>query len=218
MSSSSASITWIVSLTVLSLAGCVKPEDRFDAFEERVVDAGQLVSCATARERTPGAPLAAIPDVSGAHLLSILVSFAPTKPLQFRCETSFEPLGSGGSLGLSCSPLIVDDDDTEEDERAPIGDLLGQDNVQVDADGGFCATIVGTVPGDANPISGSDIVTAEEGLDLNGTLLDADRFCGTFTGAITQPFSSAISGTFGAVRVEADAEGADLPAPVTACP
>jgi hypothetical protein len=214
----SSTTALFASALALSLAACVSPTERFEAFEERVVDAGQVVNtCAMARERRIG-PARAIADISGEHLLAIAVSFAPSAPLQFRCSTSLAMDGAEGTLDLSCLPLLVDDDDTPEDERAPVGEALAQDNILVMADGTFCATIVGTVPGDANPISGADIVTDENGLELSGTITDADQFCGTLEGMINQPFVSEINGTFGAVRVTPGAIGEDLPAPVSDCP
>jgi hypothetical protein len=200
----------------LALVGCTAPADRFDAFERRVVDGGTTSGCVAARttRRTTAAP----PDVTGDHLLAITASFAMATPLQFRCATTFTADGDGGVLGLSCLPLLVDDDDTAEDERAPTGDALVATGVPVGADGSFCANIGGVVPGVANPISGSDVVTTDAGLDLAGTLTSADGFCGTFTGGIVQPFESDIMGTFAAVRVPTGAEGSDLPAPVKACP
>jgi hypothetical protein len=204
-------------LALALLAGCVSAPERFDDFGERVIDAGAINTCATERARVTGARRA-LADVTGEYLMAIAVSIAPSTPIQLRCATALSPIGDEGLLDLSCLPLLVDDDDTAEDERAPIGDALGQDNVLVTADGAFCATIAGTVPGAANPVSGSDIVTDEGGIDLNGTLVDPDLYCGTITGTLTQPFASEISGTFGAVRVAPGAVGAELPAPVVGCP
>lgn len=206
MSSTAASIAALASLSLLA---CVKPAERFDAFQERVIDAAQATSSC---DDPVGTALPELPDVTGEFLLSIAVSFAPDSPLQFRCATTLRPAGAEGALDLSCTPLTVDG-------RTDIGDVLGKDDVLVRVDGTFCAPIVGTVPGDANPISGSDIVTSDTGLVLGGTLTSADGFCGDINGGITQPFvSDEITGTFGAVRIDTPgATGADLPDPVKEC-
>lgn len=207
MSSTSA---LIAVLAALPLVACVAPEDRLTEFEQRVVDSGPVATgCGeTARVVTQAH---AVEDISGEFLLAIAVSFASNSPLQFRCATTLTPAGDGGTVDLSCTPLTVDG-------RVNIGEPLGDDNVPVGADGSFCPVIAGTVPGDANPISGSDIVTTADGLALDAVILDADGWCGSFTGAITQPFMSDINGTFGAVRITPGAEGADLPEPVKDCP
>jgi hypothetical protein len=198
MSSRSASFAALAVATLATAGGCLKPEDRFDDFVERVVDAGA----------TGGLCESQPVDISGEFLLSISVSISPDTPLRFRCATE---LVANAALDLQCTPLTVAG-------GSDIGDPLGQDDIPVEFDGSFVAVIVGTVPGDANPISGSDIVTSDAGLMLSGRSCSADDFCGTVAGTITMPFEGPIDGTFAAVRIAPGLEGDDLPEPVFACP
>jgi hypothetical protein len=206
MSSSSASITAVLAL---ALTACVDASARFDEFSRNVVDASTVVNTCS-EPGAGGTPLAELPDISGEHLLAIKTNLS-SLPLQFRCAAGLSPQDEGGLLDLSCTPL-------DKDTRTDVGDPLGQDNVLVNPDGAFCATFVGTVPGAANPISGSDVVTDDDGLELSGLLQDADAFCGTFEGNITAPFNGRITGSFGAIRITPGATGDDLPQPVLECP
>lgn len=185
-------------LAALVATACVKPEERFDEFHERVTDAGPSSGSCTSR----------LADLTGEFLLAISVSVSPDRHLQFRCALA----QSGDNvLDLACTPLTVEG-------RTDVGDALGEEGIEVAADGTFVAAIAGTVPGAANPISGSDIMTSAEGLELSGSTCAEDFFCGELAGTIEQPPVGPVTGSFGAQRIEAGATGDDLPAPVVACP
>jgi hypothetical protein len=205
-------------LLALSLIGCIKPGDRFDQFEQRVVDASQVVnSCSEASARRTG-PLGAIADVTGDALLAAEVTLAPGSILQFRCTLDLTD-GDPGVLDMSCQPLDVDVGVGGGGPRTDVGAPLGQENVGVGVDGTYCATFFGDIPGQANPISGSPItIDPEVGFKLAGTIRTPDLSCGTLEGAIVEPFVSPVSGTFAMVRAPTGAMGDDLPEPVVACP
>jgi hypothetical protein len=87
----------------------------------------------------------------------------------------------------------------------------------VDAAGAFTLDFGDTmVTGMANPITGSDIAAT---LSLQGTIQDANLWCGSVTGMVTSPITQDLMGsTFAAVRVEAT-DPASLPTDVlSTCP
>jgi hypothetical protein len=191
--------------TSLALGACVKTAERFDEFSARVVDADPTASGCT--------PLTGVEDLTGQHFLAISVSVSPTQPLKFTCATTYDGSESGGDLALSCTPLKVSG-------LTPLGDPL-EGAGEVASDGTFAITFgteadPATVPGMANPISGSDIST--NGLTIDGTVCNASFFCGDLAGAIQQPPVGDVTGTFGAVRIDPGTEGEDLPEPIVECP
>jgi hypothetical protein len=194
-----------VFLLALASSACVKTAERFDEFSARVVDADPTASGCT--------PLTGVEDLSGQHFLAISVSVSPTQPLKFTCATTYDGSDGGGELALSCTPLKVSG-------LTPIGDpLVGSGEVA--ADGTFSITFgteadPATVPGMANPISGSDIST--NGLTIDGTVCNASFFCGSLAGSIQQPPVGDVTGSFGGVRIDPGTEGDDLPEPVVECP
>jgi hypothetical protein len=82
--------------------------------------------------------------------------------------------------------------------------------VLVDAHDGFAIDLDGTLPGAANPVTGTDV---ELDLNLHATVRTHDFACGTIIG--TAGSLPAEGSTFGSVRIPDDQT---LPAPVFACP
>ena len=121
-------------------------------------------------------------------------------------------------LNLSLQPLSLDVGETES-PRMPVGSPIEVNGIEVDPEGAF-EVALGEVslPGAANPISGSDIVAQ---LSLRGKVLDENTICGEVEGMIQQPITAPFdysNSTFGAVRL---AEGEEFPAfeeMLLACP
>jgi hypothetical protein len=193
------------------LGGCPAPdaEGKYDAFldqtEEEREDAANI-------KMDQGGSLA---DVNGTFLLALAAVIDPEHPLQFYTTSTFTPGAEGGTLALDLQPLSLEVLSTTT-PRLPVGDPLVLPAAPVDASGGFMITIAEPVmvTGEANPITGSDIVAT---LVLTGSIQSEDLFCGTVTGAVTSPLMLDLVGsTFAAVRVPSVDM---LPAEVTsACP
>jgi hypothetical protein len=82
----------------------------------------------------------------------------------------------------------------------------------VAADGSFQQTVAGTLPGGANPLSGSE--QPMTGV-LEGVILNADTACGSVSGMVAG--IDLAGSTFGAIRVT-DTTPDTLPAPLANCP
>ena len=80
--------------------------------------------------------------------------------------------------------------------------------------GEFAGTINGILPGEANPVSGSEL-TVE--IEMAGILRSIGFFCGTVEGSVVAPFSLALNGsTFGSVRIPEETAMIDV-TPVGSC-
>jgi hypothetical protein len=140
-------------------------------------------------------------DVNGDFLLALSAVIAVDTPLQFYTTVTFTPGGEGGMIEMTLQPLSLDQGETTV-PRQPVGEALTIGPVAVDASGGFELPIAEPVmvTGAANPITGSDIVAT---LNLSGSIQSEDLFCGTVTGAVTEPLDLDLLGsTFAAVRVQ----------------
>lgn len=198
---------WLALFALSGLAACVDPPARFDAFTERVVDAGQV-------NRDGGGGLF---EIDGEFLLSIAVGFTPDTPLRFVATSDIVIAGEQGTLSLSIQPVAAESCDSGNGGNE-VGDPLVANDLPVDVAGSFEIDQQGaTVAGEANPISCSPIVAD---LVLSGTIQNEDLFCGDVSGQAHQPLEVSLDGsTFGAVRIEPGTRGdANLPDPVTACP
>ena len=175
---------------LLSALGCVDPQARYDAFLERSAamrgrDAGMT---------EPGERF----DFSGRYLLALSTTLAPGQPILFSCDVSVaEDLST---LELSLQPLATDGD---EMPRAAVGEALAVGPVPYAEDGAFSADLGEvTVPGRANPISGSDIV-ADVVIAASAFAMTAElptHFCGQATGMVSVPLALDLAGsTIGAV-------------------
>lgn len=188
---------------VLTGTGCPSPdpERKFDDFleqtEEEREDAGAMPDFG-----------GALADISGTFYLAVAASLAPTLPLQFVTDVTLEiaPDGSGGTMDLTLQPLSLDPGQTLT-PREPVGDPFMFADIPVDAAGTFVLdTGEITLPGAANPISGSPIVAT---IILNGNIQSEDLWCGTADGMVTSPINNPLEGsTFAAVRIE---DAANLP-------
>ncbi len=203
------------------LAGCPDPAGDYDAFVKRtpVADASMVDAAASS-----------IYDVTGRFLLGISTPISPDTPLLFISNQTLTPLGDGtATLELRVQALRTTDLTPLDTVYVATGTVsatgqfslpAGSPNPAHGATGHVHAdpepVLIIAVPGEANPISGGDIVAD---LRLDGTLISADRMCGTIVGRLLAPFMGDLTGSkWGGIRVPAGAVGTALPAPVVDCP
>jgi len=187
--------------SVLALLGCVDPQARYDAFLARSADARGH----DAGTPDPGDRF----DFSGHYLLALSTTLAPDSPLLFGLDV--EVASDLSTVQLHFQPLTTDAD---AEPRKKVGDALDPAAVPYAADGTFSADLGEvTVPGRANPITGSDIVatvqlqatTRAPGATDGGDAGDAAEVCGQITGMVSMPLPLDLAGsTFGAVRTASD--------------
>jgi hypothetical protein len=194
------------------LCGCPSPDPqaKFDSFlkdtkEERDEALGQKLDVS-----------GALADISGTHLFALAASIAPTSPLQFIATVTLTTTPTGGTLHIEFQPLALEVGSTTE-PRTFAGEVLVLPEAEVDMGGGFALDLGEVaVTGDANPITGSDIVAT---LMMEGAIQNTDLWCGTIGGAVSVPADIDLTGSkFAAVRIEAT-DPASLPTDVQAmCP
>jgi hypothetical protein len=194
----SVSRSFVAAALCCVATGCPEPDaqgkyDKFlDQTDEEREDAANV-------KMDQGGSLA---DVNGTFLFALAAVIDLAHPLQFYSTVTFtaSPDGQGGMLMMDLQPLSLVPQGTTM-PRLPVGDVLTLPPVPVDATGGFAIMIAEDVmvTGEANPITGSDIVAT---LNLVGTIQSEDVFCGTVTGMVTQPLMLDLTGsTFASVRV-----------------
>ncbi len=190
-----------------ALIGCVDARKSYDDFQSRIVDGN------TSQPDRPD--LTSIPNATGHFLLAVHAAAGgdSADPILFVADytVTAQPDGSA-SLTYSASALTV----TKHEISAgpPPGPQFMSSDMQVALDGTFSAPLVGTLPGDANPIVVGNVVSAN-GVQ-HGAIISTDLICGTLTGtAGPLPLDGS---TFAAIRIGANVIGKDLPTPVTACP
>lgn len=186
------------------LAGCIDAKGNFDQFADRVgfVDASTI-------DRAGGG----LHDISGTFLYSTRAGFEtsnnPDYYNQFIMRSTLTINGDTGVLDGALTPLCVATTCTERSEIPP---ALLSDDVVVNADGTFQTVFAGTLPGGANPLSGTPIALTT---NVNGTIVSADFFCGEVSGSAAG--LDLTGSTFAAIRIT-DTTPANLPAPIAACP
>ena len=198
-----------VAFAVGGLGACVDAKARFDEFGDRVpiVDAS-----------TVDRPNLDIADVNGTFYLALrAVNFNNTIHLGATFTLTVD--GPTGTIAATYQPLSSFNEDPPQ--RRVVGGLLNSAAVAVDETASFAAPVVGTIVGEANPISGSPLGSQ---VTLRGTILSADLVCGTVTGTVClgmdapcDPGVSVEPATFAAVRVPSFTELPALP-PTVACP
>ncbi|MBK9036725.1 MAG: hypothetical protein IPL61_36660 [Myxococcales bacterium] len=190
----------VFAVSVVPVVACVDARKRFDEYDERLphIDASTI-----------DAPIVdMIPDIDGDWLLAVDPSVAQGNLVQMRVTWNITSAGATGTLDGSYQPLKTFAI-ASPDERVPVGAPVVANGVAVDDTATFVAHLVGTLPGDANPVSGT-----EYPLDVNltGTIRSMDSVCGTATGTVG-PLDVGGS-TWAAVRIT----GATLPTALGTCP
>lgn len=185
-------------------AGCIDAKGNFDQFADRVgfVDASTI-------DRAGGG----LHDISGTFLYATRAGFEtsnnPDYYNQFILRSTLTITGDTGLLDGALTPLCVATTCTERNEIPP---ALVSEDVVVNADGTYEAVFSGTLPGGANPISGTPISLTT---NVSGTIMSADFLCGEISGSAAG--IDLTGSTFAAIRIT-DTTPANLPAPVAACP
>lgn len=203
--SSHSSSTSVLLLLPLLAAGCVDPHARYDEFLARSAGMrGQDSGMVTPSDRL---------DFSGRYLAALATTLAPGQPILFSCEAAVsEDLAT---VELSFQPLSTDGDPMP---REPVGEAFGASAVPYGEDGSFSVELGElTIPGRANPISGSDIV-ATVTIAATAYAMTPDlpmHFCGGVSGMVSVPLALDLAGsTIGGVQAS-DLTGAT---PLAACP
>ncbi|HKU43650.1 MAG TPA: hypothetical protein VJR89_36075 [Polyangiales bacterium] len=190
---------------LLTAAGCTDPQARYDAFLERSAE----MRAGDAGTIQPGERF----DFSGSYLAALSITIDPSQPILLGAEVSVA--SDLSSLDLTFQPLSTDRD---PQPRMPVGESFGVDDIAYSAEGTFQAELGEvTVPGRANPISGSDIVATVtiSASARQGAGDEPDLFCGQVSGMARVPIALDLTGSsMGAVAAESFS-GVE---PITRCP
>ncbi len=192
-------------LSAVFAGGCVDAKGSFDQFADRVgfTDAS-----------TVDGPPSALLDIDGTWLLAARAAFEtsndPAFYVQFVVTWDLTVTGATGSLDANFVPLCVATNCTSGRVMLP-PPFTDQDRT-VAADGTFTAPVIGSLPGMANPFSGSPLQLNGE---INARIVSTDLVCGSLGGDAGG--ISLVGSTFGAIRVT-DTSAGGLPAPLGACP
>jgi len=190
---------------LLFAPGCPDPEARYDAFIDRTADM---------RTGDAGPEMGAERfDFSGSYLVALAITIDPGKPILLAGEATVAP--DLTSVDLTFQPLSTDQD---PEPRSPVGESISVAGVAYTPDGTFKAELGEvTVPGRANPITGSDIV-ASVTVDASAHPSSGDRaayFCGQVSGTVRSPIMLDLAGsTLGAVAAD-NVSGVE---PLSRCP
>lgn len=199
------------------LLGCPSPDPKgkFDDFYEETKEEREEFAN---MKLDMGSQLA---DVSGTFLFAIEpVPVAPERYLQFIATTTLVVAedGSGGTMAIDFQPLSLEQGQNIV-PREPVGEVIHVEGIAVSPSGAFSIESLGgdvMVTGEANPITGSDIVA---NLGIEGFIQGPDLYCGNVFGEVKAPLMLSLEGsTFGAERIEAT-DPASLPTDIIVrCP
>jgi hypothetical protein len=147
-------------------------------------------------------------EVANGYLFTLSAVILPNKAFVADCTITMDE--ANNTISMSVQPLRADDKTT------PVGAAILGGPFQIQPDGSFNADFGNiTMAGDANPISGSDLVTtltliAEPG----GWCSESTFVCGAAVGQATKPISLNLEGsTFTFQRLD----GSGYPSPVINC-
>ena len=189
---------------IATFTGCLDPQKKFDAFEERVVDAAPIVII--------DGSIIDVPDITGSYLFGFDPSIAMGQTVLFMWDLAFTANGDGtGSVVVTATAV-----DHTTKER--IGTAVTLAAVPVNMAGEFTIIFDDFVlPGAANPVTGSELIIDGQ---FAATVKSKDLFCGIMPdGAIVNIGNTSLDGsTFAAQRVPDGASGDDLPPPIWECP
>lgn len=186
----------LASLAAAALAGgCVDARGAYDDYRDRLVDAST--------QNVDGQIVSELPDASGRWLIAVWPANLPEdRIIQFDAMLTQTPVTANtAKIDISAQPLTVAD-------RTAVGDAFIANNQDVDHTASFNAPFNGTLPGAANPVSGTD---AAVNAQMQATIKTDQFLCGTLTG-MAGPLP--LDGTqWAAVRITSDT----LPAPIFRC-
>jgi len=172
-------------VVTLPLIGCVDARGSYDEFGDRLTDAGS--------GGVDGQTVDKLPAVSGNWRLVVHPANLPEdRLLFFDAHLDLTTITQNtGTIDMSAQPLSVSD-------LTEVGVAFVANDRAVANDATFDAPFVGTLPGAANPVTGSDIAVNST---LDALLKTDDFVCGTMSGmAGSLPLDGT---TWAGVRVEA---------------
>jgi hypothetical protein len=217
LSSSRRALAALLPMILPVLLGCPAPDPqaKFDDFVDETKEERDEFAM---MKRDMGAELS---DINGTFLFAIeAVPVATERYLQFIATTTLEIAddGSGGTMSIEFQPLSLEQGQNLV-PREPVGEVIRAENIAVSAAGTFRVESLGEmvmVTGEANPITGSDIVAQ---LGFEGFIQGPDLYCGNVFGDVTAPLPLSLEGsTFGAERIAAT-DPASLPTDIVVrCP
>lgn len=189
---------------VLALGCGPDPEGKFNEFVKETRDsAGATTEPGTTgapttgdSEGTTGGPM--VFDINGDFLLAVATTVDQDKPLQFIATNVVTEVDGKQLLSTCLQPLTLTVGKVLE-PRQPIGDPLCFKDLEIVAGKFTVDAGVVSVTGEANPITGANIVAS---LVMASTVKNDDLYCGAVTGDVMEPPVGDIAGsTFAAVRL-----------------
>lgn len=178
----------------LTLVGCVDARADYDDFGGRLVDAGS--------GDVDGEVVSELPAVDGEWFLAVRPNLPEDRIIRFRATIDITAVTANtGLIDVTAQPLSVAD-------ATAVGEAFVALEQEVQSDASFDAPFVGTLPGAANPVSGTN---ADIDAVLVAQLRNDDFMCGELTG-MAGPLPLAGT-TWAAVRIT----GETLPTPVFRC-
>jgi hypothetical protein len=187
-------LTCLAAAGSMALVGCVDARGAFDEYGDRFADAGN--------SDVDGQIVSSLPDVDGDWLIAVRPNLPEDRIIQFRATFDLTAVTENtGKIDIAAQPLKVSD-------RTPVGDAFIANEQNVLSDASFEAPFVGTLPGEANPVSGSNAAVDS----VLVAQIKSDQFvCGSLTG-VAGPLP--LDGTtWAAIRITGDT----LPAPIFRC-
>jgi hypothetical protein len=212
--SSGATLLGLILPMALLSGGCVDPKSRFQDFENAFPDASTIP--ADAMVAVPDAAPREVPDPTGTYYITfVTVGVDPSDEtvtnLIWTLNATKDANGQPVSLTMTTQTLS-----TVPKGRTPVGMMLTNSS-PISSGGEFVLDFQNFVlVGDANFTGGDLLLNAT----FNATIQTGDVFCGRIApGNVISPIPLDLTGsTFVGVRVPPGTLGADLPAPVVACP
>lgn len=196
----------MLALTVILSTGCPDAQSEFETFLTNTEDmrgGAQDLVVETAGDV----------DFSGVYFLAVSTDISPGVPLLF--GTTVEVAEDGETVNMTFQPLVADRlfGVPKPNAREPVGDAIVVNDIPLD-DGTFVADMGEvTVDGEANPITGTNILAI---IILHGNVLSEDLFCGTVGGRVLEPVDQELlASTFSSVRSE---DFSTIETPVFECP
>jgi hypothetical protein len=197
----------------LSLTGCPDPEGEADRFHEEFCAVPENAEkCISGGATCAGDPCdVPLPGViDGEFLFTLSASLAPNRPVLFNAQLTTAAGPEGLEFDLVLQPLAA------ADRSTPVGDPIIAGPASADPTAGCFSFVFPElrVTGEANPISGTELVVpAETPAVLIGQLCSpGDFICGDVEGNVSQPIPFDLSGsTFTFEKLAAPGVYPDLP-------
>jgi hypothetical protein len=166
------------------------PEQDFEDYQERIANIPKTQIEASTFDGAP--PAEAVKGLYYGACATELAKNQLSKVFNLYTNTEFTPAAGGGQLVLSFQLLKVKNGTLPPDTVTSadiVGGIIQGAAAPVDATGKFSLSLgTATFPGDANPISGSDVRI--ENTTLIGRF-SAGRICARLGGQVVQPVAAA---------------------------